>query len=111
MTDDEMANLLDSAADKIERDGWHQGDFYPGANGNFLEDPGSRPVCVRGALLSAQGASTEGDWAWAVHWKACAAVEDAISNPLPLVTWNDAPARTKQEVLDALRLAAKGERA
>jgi len=104
MTDhNEVADVLDGAADVIERDGWHQGHYYIPGEG----------VCAIGAFAQATGLRHPD-------------IEDrgfgprrALAGHLgfdpdyagPIIRWNDAPERTKQEVLDALRKAAKHERA
>lgn len=112
----ETADILDGAADVIERDGWHQGDY--GAPGKQDQQPiEGQPVCALGAIRVARRLD--------VRWSAAAAAWFGGIDDHPAVEalaqttgikvggvhkWNDAPERTKQEVLDALRLAAKNER-
>ena len=93
-THEEIADVLDGAADVIERDGWFRLGDEPTRDG----DGGA---CVFVALDRAGDRDLRGYL--------------ALSRSLGLDTvlttaWNDAPERTKQEVLDALRLAAKSER-
>ena len=110
----EIADLLDGAADVIERDGWHQGDFYPGAAGFWgaLAEKNGLPKCARGAINSAASTSNNGG-GWIPSWaRKTAEAADALGAVIgcPVPHWNDAPERTKREVLDTLRLAAKEQR-
>jgi len=103
----EIADVLDRAADRIERDGWWQGDYYEGADLDIYAGAtlrlAPRPCCLTGAL-------------WAESGDAHAAMDvvsiigDYVGNDLPAV-WNDAPERTQAEVVAALRGAAAEERA
>lgn len=114
MTDHEaVARVLDDAADLIERDGWCQ---------RQLGTPDGR-VCTMGAIAKTLGCyetqpSGFGAWGNDYHVTALvqssnrALVEVIEADPAllwPVPAWNDDPARTKQEVLDALRAAAKSE--
>ena len=110
------AEVLDAAADRIERDGWHQGDFFADQPSlpSFDESDIARvlkakpqPCCVMGALI----AEADGDMELA---------EDRAGRLLELhlglsyisqvPQWNDEAGRTKEEVVAALRAAAAKER-
>lgn len=101
----DVADVLEAAADIIERDGWCQGAFE--ANGS---------VCLLGALRKATigtthiydvGVSAEGlaDYGHA---------RDAVSNLVGFQDlasgYNDAPGRTEFEVIDTLRHCAEALR-
>lgn len=87
MTDHEqVADVLDGAADHIEKYGHHKGSGFAG--------PGSdTAACVLGALtIAAQ-----------CHLRTTAAAERAVRTTLgdpSIARWNDAPERTEQEVLE-----------
>jgi hypothetical protein len=100
MTDhNEVADLLDGAADIIERDGWCQGAFE--SNG---------AVCALGALNKAAGSDPN-----------CGITRNPVGQAVfqlltkrtggNILVWNDRHERTEQEVLDLFRVAAKHERA
>lgn len=104
--DEAVVDLLEDAADDIERCGWTQREY--------VRVDGTR--CLVGALqqvVNALGTSSViylvavsllaqriGDSGWAV-------VNDAIDLESIVTTWNDAPGRTQQQVLDLLRGEAK----
>jgi hypothetical protein len=91
---DQIADVLDDAADLLERAGWIQGK---------TGDPdGAR--CALGAIagVTAYPDSSE------IFVRSALRIEEAVGGSLAL--WNDAPERTKQQVLDTFRLAAKQER-
>lgn len=93
MTDHEQtADILDGAADVIERVGWFRIGDEPRSDGH-----GS--ACAFVALTRAGDSMLHG----------YRALQREVSTDL-ITAWNDAPQRTKQEVLDALRGAAKAER-
>jgi hypothetical protein len=83
---------LDDAADRIEQRGWVQG--------HTSSDEG---LCLIYALGEATRVNAPSKWR---------TVSDSLQRivGLDLVDWNDAPGRTKQQVLDAFRAAAKQER-
>jgi hypothetical protein len=94
---DQVADLLDDAADLLERGGWIQG---------ALEDRGAH--CALGALVFADPFNQ-------YRLRARAALAEQVGlNPDRagnwLANWNDAPLRTRQQVLDTFRAAAKQER-
>jgi len=85
------ADVLNKAADLIERDGWTQGTY---------QLDGKR--CVDGAI-----SATSHDWStWRNRKEARELLRDTIGAQI-LVDWNDAPGRTKTEVVAALRAAAE----
>lgn len=96
MNPEQIADVLDDAADYIEQYGHFKGDGHgPG-------DIDTAPACAIGAINSALN--------WGIG---TSVVADALQGVVPadsLVAWNDAPERTKQQVLDAFRKAAKQQR-
>lgn len=100
----EAADLLDDAADLIEVNGWTRG---------RMEDDEGR-YCARGALTTASRRRS-GEWrGLATYQTAIDGLRDIILEQGQtlafdgsIVLWNDAGARTEQEVLDTLRKAAK----
>jgi hypothetical protein len=118
---DRVADVLDDSADYIERYGWHQGSYTPGTAHHVV--PGAaypeqwgppremhgQPACVMGAMvLSQQHTTTQPDWY--VPQPVIKALQLHVTGLVPLDYWNDARERTQQQVLDALRKAAKLER-
>lgn len=79
------ADVLDQAADILERDGWTQGEW--GFTG--------QPHCIDGGLIAA--ANTDADYSGALE---AIAVHLRTTH---LLAWNDADGRTADEVLAALR--------
>lgn len=111
----ETADILDEAANVIERNGWIQGDYV---NQRQIEDgkgPGDCACCARGAINTAAGGSPYNDYLL-VAIEASNAVETwltnsgAIGETLSLVEWNDKDGRTADDVITALRGAAQAER-
>jgi pyrimidine operon attenuation protein/uracil phosphoribosyltransferase len=97
-----MADLLDEAAAILEHDGWCQADLH--------NDLGQH--CAAGAItLAAFRADLDhrGVYEQLTH-DGIRALEVSLGGRVPVVDWNDTPGRTVQEVLDALRAAAKSER-
>lgn len=96
----EVADLLDRAADRIEQVGWWSRSHSAAglaavcaANAIFLESEDDEPVFKA---------------AWRAY--ATAAGIDVERAPVSIWQWNDAPERTKDEVLDVMRRAAALER-
>jgi hypothetical protein len=84
--------LLLRAAEVIERDGWIQGHA-------FQHDG----VCMVGAIARAGRGQ---------QWPAGTQYQKMLTALFPstggnMVRWNDTPGRTKQQVIDALRKAAR----
>jgi hypothetical protein len=90
---DQVADVLDDAADLLEREGWTQLDFSHGSK-----------RCAVGACLDVLTPQTEEFCSPAIR-----ALYPLIGTD-DVVGWNDDPARTKQQVLDTFRAAAKAER-
>lgn len=84
----DVADLLDDAADLIERRGWCQGRY---------QDTDGR-LCSVGALAAANGDTL------ASYFPAVLVLSRRVGD---VVGWNDALGRTEQEVLDTFRAAAK----
>lgn len=103
---EQTADVLDSAADYIERYGWHQGYYGPG-HPVKPEQAVGRPACATGAIAHAERRPIWGsDFIDAEE-----ALAETLEIPwFAIPEWNDHPRRTEQEVLDAFRLAAKRER-
>jgi hypothetical protein len=94
---DQVADVLDDAADRLEREGWIQGDLVTGDG-----------FCALGALLQANTAKDRLDARDALG--RVLGIAPALTPGTWLTGWNDDPSRTKQQVLDAFRAAAKQER-
>lgn len=83
-------DTLLKAADRIERDGHHKGSAY---------DPVSRNrFCLVGAITMEAGHHD--------IFRAAAKLFESHLGRHDIVAWNDAPERTKEEVVSALRAAA-----
>lgn len=94
-----VADVLNGAADLIERDGWCQRK-YRGADGEH---------CVTDALMRAAGTKPGDTGSGAqldLYSDACLAVYP-FTGGWGLPSWNDTPGRTKAEVVAALRAAAE----
>ena len=106
-----VADLLDRAADHIDRVGWTQGDWCEEKPGL---QPKDCPVCAGGALtVAAYGDpfSTGGHCKPDQFALRVAAVTALIRHICDgLIDWNDAEGRTKGEVVGAMRAAAAEQR-
>jgi hypothetical protein len=91
---DQVADVLDDAADLLERNGWAPG----------IGDGGH---CALGALYHVAGPSHRRENQLAVDALVAAL---GLERGYAVAVWNDDPGRTKQQVLDAFRAAAKQER-
>lgn len=103
--------ILLAAAEYIEKHGWQQyqyGGRY--RHGYFLDGQyrhehfaatGDGPACLAGAIGSVTGKppNLDGD--------VLRAVDTVIGGRFIVSHWNDAPGRTKEEVIAALRAAAE----
>jgi len=94
---DQVADVLDDAADLLEREGWIQG-----------AATAPEGYCVEGAIEAVTGQSV----ALVSPRDDASDAESALRRIVGrrAYQWNDAPGRTKPEVLDAFRAAAKQER-
>ena len=90
---DEVGKVLDAAADYIEGYGWCQ---YK------LEDGRGR-ACLMGALLRVWSDETI-EHRYAVLDRLAGLLGRSVNS---IALWNDAPGRTKEEVIAALRGAAR----
>lgn len=110
---DRAAALLD-AADLIERDGLHKGDYWPGRATQAPYEPGM-PCCAMGAIAVASGATMPGgefDTAEVIP-AACDLGryinrERSPATGMLLHHWNDAKDRTAGSVAATMRAAARG---
>jgi hypothetical protein len=97
---DQVADVLDDAADLLEREGWIQ-------HASYSLDGGACSVGAVAAVVSRKHLPV------VMEDAATNAVQDYLDyryDDADIVAWNDAPGRTKQQVLDAFRAAAKQER-
>lgn len=107
--------LLNKAADLIEATGWTQGAFARDEYGNKTEpyvrscNKGNGPVCfcASGAVLNVAQAVKSGkdDVASEQMWDAALLLLRAEVQG-EIVSFNDAPGRTKEEVIEAMRRTA-----
>jgi hypothetical protein len=98
----DTADLLDGAADILERDGWCQG--------VYASDPVDGPCCALGAIRRA--ATGTAFPAWNDDWDAITHAGRALASMTGFVpTWNDTHGRQAAEVTAALRAAAEKARA
>lgn len=110
--------ILSGAIEVIERDGWFQGNIfqYPDALGpeEYVEASKKAPVCSIGAIYrAAYGRCLEINFTEAGE-ELCASVGVAM-NKLKrtlgidgIAHWNDDPARSKEDVILAMKQAANG---
>lgn len=106
----EDAAILDEAANIIERNGWWQ---------HFYHDPGSHlpmidcAVCARGAINLAANRRAPNRPTKKSN-NALSALERYLGisgqSPNSVADWNDEPDRTAEQVIAALRGAARAER-
>lgn len=113
------SEALDKAVEIIERDGWNQGEYYrtPRPVEDYEENTRldeeakrSAPCCQRGAIIRALTGT----------WKTITEMSHADAETVLRahgycrqltgyhpIEWNDAPDRTKEEVVDMLKRAAE----
>lgn len=117
MKNENAADLLDSAADSLERNGWRQGRFHAPHDERAQ---GDLSACLMGAMFDAQrltdtnGALVAGEYrvlamkdAWEKLVDKCTFEDRPHEKNNPIADWNDAAGRTQQEALDLLRECAK----
>jgi hypothetical protein len=116
------AEILDKAADILDENGLHQGDYvYTPQEDEVDLTPDTCPVCVLGAINLAAGRRVdEEDWttpspartaamALAAHLRLDVSYGDIVE--VLGIGWSDADGRTTDEAVEALRGAAEAERA
>jgi len=108
MTDyNKIADILETAADVIERDG----------HAKFAAEDGIGQKCATGAINVAIMGEAHG-FSWYLGGKACKVVCEALELSytsyannndyiFAVVDWNNADSTTAQEVIDGLRKSAK----
>lgn len=104
----EIADVLDKAADHIDAVGWMQGRLYDDAQADAGTPVDQCRVCLIGAMYAAlQDGNPRFGFITTASQRAAAA-EGALEDHLdgPVITWNDDPNRTKDEVTAALRTTA-----
>lgn len=108
----ETAAILDRAADVIERNGLHKGSFC--AMGPDLPKLlSNRACCARGAInFAANGENPQqtSDAGELAHDALCRHLGISGNVDQSVADWNDAPDRTAEQVIAALRGAARAER-
>lgn len=93
-----VSDVLNGAADLIERDGWVQGHYRT-----------TEGYCIAGAIDQTLGIIDDDELhvqLWPVAQAARVQVLAIVDDVAPTL-WNDAPGRTKEEVVAALRAAAE----
>lgn len=105
------SEVLSKAADHLEKVGLHKGYFFNLGPEGF--DYENAPCCTLGALRYVSGyqAALDGDWAecdrtYADYEPATEALLKHLNVPT-IAVWNDKDERTQDEVVAALREAAK----
>ena len=101
-----VSELLDDAADLIERTGWTQKTSARDADGTPCALNQGVAFCVIGAINWADWVA---DRDWDIGYHALDALE-AVIGRRRIAAWNDAPDRTQGEVVAALRTAAQATR-
>lgn len=102
----QVVSDLRACADLIEKNGWIQGDFYQEREG---VPPVECPVCSVGAMYTVTSGHPSNevvvDWAGIQRF---IAAKTALWEFLPdnIITWNDTPGRTAEEVIQAFRACA-----
>lgn len=98
----QVVSDLRAIANLIEKNGWTRGEFYTEVEG--LEPPDC-PVCSMGAIYTvAEGHPAGGSGEWAAVQRvvqAKIAMDKYVSGNV--ISWNDAPGRTAEEVISAFR--------
>lgn len=97
----ETADILEKAAEVLDARGWCQG--------HYQDDQGQ--LCAVGAIRVATWGTARWDHSNAVEYLASRMAQEAMSAHLGVediaVGWNDRPGRTKDEVIDTFKHAAK----
>jgi hypothetical protein len=103
MMSKDIANILECAAKLIETKGWTQGSYARDANDGAVSslDKNAECFCIIGALSHVSLGYDSN-----TRRKAYQFATNIIHNER-LTTWNDDPARTKEEVITFLKSAAE----
>jgi hypothetical protein len=107
------SEILDKAADVIERNGWHRGGFIQITPGVA---PAASPCCAMAAINIAEGDDPyvgliyPAHEAMANHLALDVSEWDPHEESYPLGQWNDLVAETAEQVIAELRAAAASER-
>jgi hypothetical protein len=102
LTNAEVADLIDDAADIIEQNSWTRGAAFLDLGG------GAMAYCVEGAMHAAIERRF-GYWNAGAFCQAAERIRKTLDGA-SIPYWNDKLAKNKQQVLDTLREAAKKER-
>lgn len=107
------ADVLREAARLIEEGGWTQGALARTLRGLSVEPGSGQAVawCAAGALLRASVAMASGpyrdEYARRLYRDAMEQLDAVVGQRGGAVAWNDAPGRTREEVVAALLMAAE----
>lgn len=111
----ETADLLERAANRIERYGHCKDLYYTGGDEAY---PFTAPSCARGAIRLSAGFDPYGENAFppaevydAEAWLSRLLWDRGDARLRSVTAWNDMPERTADEVVAALRFAARKARA
>ncbi len=101
--------ILEAAAEILERMGWTQDTLARDAEGNETHpcDEDVACLCMVGAMYRACGFSTAVEMPSEVLHRLRDAIFARDERDLSPAEWNDQPGRTKEEVISLLREAAK----
>lgn len=109
-----VSEILDKAADLIEPEGaWTRGTLARDNRGLDVaaEDANATCWCAAGALQHSIGGSWSDDGIGVYHAaREAVLLAVGLTDSDRLANWNDTPGRTQQEVVTALREAARKER-
>ncbi len=110
-----VADVLDAAADHIQQHGWAQGSYRTPdgcccARGAIAVTRGDYDGCVNADDVDAEKALEElGDYL-VEHDLVDVSEDDRGQGVCPIITWNDEPGRTADEVIGTLRRVAAEQR-
>lgn len=115
--------VFERAAARIERDGFHKGDYFPGITSLDMDDSTLRmvgeylrdspvPCCALGALAAEAPNCAEeyGDVLGRAIYPGEVAVDTHERFNIYVPDWNDAEERTAEDVIAALKATAKSVR-
>lgn len=102
---DDPAAVLNAAADLIERDGWHQGEFWPDHGTAQIEYQTGMPCCPVGAMAVILGFTCSGQHPVGAAYTPAATL---LRRLVPAIAgWNDALGQTAANVIATMREAAR----